>query len=141
MWERISKYMNTKECITKIKKINPFGLLAIGVLAGLVIMYLYFQPKLKDLANKNQTLVSQSRQETASYTEQLASASARIQSLLNQPKPTPQVKYVTQYQTVTETAPKQTVTYYPVGNTGQSYGSDGSWCYPNGSSVYCTGGR
>ena len=70
-----------------------------------------------------------------------SSKSAQIKTLLDQPKPTPQVKYVTQYQTVTETAPKQTVTYYPVGNTGQSYGSDGSWCYPNGNSVYCTGGH
>jgi len=38
--------MNIKKQIKKISKFSSIGLLAIGFVVGLVVMYLYFQPKL-----------------------------------------------------------------------------------------------
>ncbi len=66
------------------------------------------------------------------------------------PSPSPQVVYKTQYQTQYEPAPAQSyqapaykapVTYTPNGNSGFSYGSDGSTCYNYPGQTSCSGGR
>ena len=38
--------MGIKKHIKKINKVSPFGLLALGFVVGMAVMYLYFQPKL-----------------------------------------------------------------------------------------------
>lgn len=91
--------------MNKINKVSHLSLLIIGFIMGLVIMYLYFHPKLAyqektardfvNVANKNQTLANQNKKEADTYKGKLASASAEIQTLLNKP---PQVIYKTNTQ-------------------------------------------
>lgn len=139
----IKKYIKH---IKKINKVSPFILLAIGFVVGVIVMFLYFQPKLAyqektardfaNVANKNQTLASQNKKEAVSYKVQLASASAEITSLLNKPA---QVIYKTNTQYVQEPASPQTVTYHDYG--GFVEGSNGSTCYNYGYGLVCSGGH
>jgi len=123
--------MDIKKYIKNINKINPFTVLVTGFGLGLVVMYLYLQPKLADqtkktnnwqnTANKNQTLINQNQAEIISYKEQIASTSAQIKTLLSKP---PQVEYKTQY--VENPNDTSTESYcYPDG-------SGGEWCRSNG---------
>jgi hypothetical protein len=134
--------------IKKINKVSPFGLLAIGFVIGLVVMFLYFQPKLAyqekiarnwaNIASKNQTLATKNLKDAVTYKGQLASASAEIKTLLNRP---PQIEYRTQYvDTPADENPPKPVTYFSAGN-GQLFGSNGSWCFPNGTTTTCSGGH
>jgi hypothetical protein len=141
-----------KKALIKLKNIKKNAilliLLAIGIVVGLAVMYLYFQPKLAyqekiarnwaNIASKNQTLATKNLKDAVTYKGQLASASAEIKTLLNKP---PQVIYKTQYvQTPADYVAPKPVTYFSAGN-GQSYGSNGSWCFPNGTTTTCSGGH
>lgn len=71
----------------------------IGFILGLTVMYLYFQPKLtyqgksvKDWA----IIANQNHNEAVTNERQLASVSAALQTFLNAPTPTPEIKYVAQ---------------------------------------------
>ncbi len=139
--------MNTKEYL-KNNPVHNFGLLIIGIVVGLIVMYLYFQPKLayqkkmvkewSNVSSKNQTLASQKQKDIDDYKVQLASASAQIKTLQDRP---PQVEYRTQtqyVQTPPRQAQKQPVTYNRSGDV--MFGSDGSFCY-GGNVMFCNGGH
>ena len=84
-----------------------------------------------------QKTIKTSNDQITKLSSENASESARIQTLLNQPKPTPEIEYVTQYQTVTEPATKQPVQYNSYGGD-ILYGSDGSTCNSyGGNTLYC----
>ena len=84
-----------------------------------------------------QKTIKTSSDQITKLSSENASKSAQIQTLLNQPKPTPEIKYVTQYQTITEPATKQPVHYNSYGGD-ILYGSDGSTCNSyGGSTLYC----
>ena len=135
--------MNIKKQIIKLNKISPFSLLAVGFIAGLVIMYLFFQPKLilqektardfANVANKNQTIANQNKKEADTYKGKLASASAEIKTLLNAP---PKIEYrtVTQTQYVKQPAPPQSTS----SNCSPDY-AGGMYCTSNtGVQTHCT---
>lgn len=96
--------MNIKKHINRISKINPFGLLAIGLVVGIVIMYLYFQPKLayqgktakdwSNLATENMNTTQEYSQKLSDLNKKYASVSAALQTLLNAPTPTPKIQYI-----------------------------------------------
>ncbi len=91
--------MNIKKYIKRINKVS-ISLSVIGFIVGLVVTYLYFQPKIayqEKIANENQTQADQNHNEAVSYKERLASVSAEIKTLQNKP---PQVEYRTQTQFV-----------------------------------------
>ena len=98
------KKFNIKKHITKIGKIKPLVILAIGIVLGAMATYSYFLPKLtyqgktvEDwaiTANKNQIISDLNQKSAALCTEQLVSISAQLKSTLAIPAPTPIVKYI-----------------------------------------------
>jgi len=134
-----------KKYLNRLKKINPFGLLIIGFIIGMIIMFLSIQPKLAyqgktardwaNVVNKNQTLASQNHKTDLYYenllNKQLASASAQIKTLLNTP---PKVVYKTQTQYVEQPAqPQDTSSHCNPDLLG------GQNCYSNsGTYTHCT---
>ncbi len=92
--------------IDKIKKVNPFGLLAIGLVTGIVVMYLFLQPKLSYqgksvedwaiVATENMNTTKEYSQKLSDLSKKYASVSAALQALLNAPTPTPtpKVQYI-----------------------------------------------
>lgn len=120
--------MGIKKYLDKTKLVNTIGLLILGFVVGLTVMYIYFQPKLANqekISSENKTLASQNKKEALSYKEQLASASAEIKTLLNKP---PEVIYKTQY---VETQAQQN---NDTSNAAFCYpdGSGGEWCRTSG---------
>lgn len=93
-----------KKLLKQIKKINPLGLLALGFVVGLAVMYLYLQPKLTyqgksvvdwaSVATKNMNTTKEYSQKLSDLNKKYASVSAALQTFLNAPAPTPIVKYI-----------------------------------------------
>jgi len=99
--------MNIKNNLNKIYKISPFGLLAIEFVVGLLVMYLYYQPKLTDQVKTTNKWVASSNQynKWAGEWKQLYfTSSEKLKALQNKPTPTPQIVYQTQTQYVQEPA-------------------------------------
>ena len=104
--------MDIKKHIKKINNVSTLSALAIGFIAGLVVMYLYFQPHLffqgetakdwSNLAVENMKTTAEYSQKLSDLNKKYASVSTALQGLLNAPSPTPLVQYVT----------KQTISWY-----------------------------
>ncbi len=104
--------MDIKKHTRNINKVS-ISLLIVGFIVGIVVMYLYFQPKLayqEKLTNSTQTLANQNHNEAVSYKDQLASASAELKAL--QATPAPQA---------TNVAQNNTSSSYALYNTNFSY--------------------
>lgn len=137
----------TSNFISKISKVNPFILITISFVVGLAVMYLYFQPKLAykektaknwaNIANKNHKETLSFKDQLASTSAQLASASAEIKTLLNRP---PEVIYKTQY--VETPAQQNEVTNSLNNSSSQTFCNPdqlgGQWCYSGNTQTHCT---
>jgi hypothetical protein len=96
--------MDIKKHIKKINNVSTLSALAIGFVAGLVVMYLYFQPHLffqgktakdwSNLATENMNTTQEYSQKLSDLNKKYASVSAALQILLNAPTPTPKVQYI-----------------------------------------------
>ncbi len=101
--------MDIKKHIKKINNVSTLSALAIGFIAGLVVMYLYFQPHLffqgetakdwSNLAVENMKTTAEYSQKLSDLNKKYASVSTALQGLLNAPSPTPLVQYVTKQAT------------------------------------------
>ena len=137
--------MDIKKYIKKINKVSTFTVLATGFIVGLVVMYLYIQPKLTNQIKKTndwQNTANQNQTEIISYKAELASASAQLKTLQDKPTPTPIIKYITKYQTITEEIPakpkQQGSVYYNSYGGSLLYGSDGSTCDTYTGTLHCS---
>lgn len=121
-------------------KIRPLGLLAIGFIVGLLVMYLYFQPKLTYQGKTAQQWASLSNQYQKWATEwKQTDFSDYYQLRTLQRKPTPTPKIVYQTQTVTP----QPIEYQTINGGKNVEGSNGSFCtyINNGKELECSGGN
>lgn len=99
------------------KKVSTLSLLLVSFIAGLMVTYLYFQPKLiyqgktaeewSNVAGKEHALAVQSQKEASTSSLLLASASAQIKTLLAIP---PKIEYRTQY---VQAQPSTNLVYCP----------------------------
>jgi hypothetical protein len=97
-----------KQIKTKLHSAKPLNLMVVGFIVGLAVMYLFFQPKLAyqgktaqdwaKVVSKNQDIANSNHDadtiNVLLLTQKLASATAEIKTLQNQP---PKIEYQTQY--------------------------------------------
>ena len=127
----IKKYLN-------IRKVSPFDLVAIGFIAGIIVVYLYFQPKIMyqgktaqqwaDLAATNQKAADQNQRQALNWAQMYATTSAQLKNLQNQPAPAPQVIYKTQTSATRDLSScNKQGNFYFCPDDNRTYNPNGTW--------------